>query len=235
MKQIYRWGAMLAMSVLASCTSATEKQGLEAVAQFYGGSVGFTKGANATTESSEAQGKYLEISLRASGIGKRYSDLRMPASNCAYMVYNKLAPDEQQGYDYLKVSLKDSADAHAYTFQKSELALAAQAGIDLNAFLIDLQTEDHDKVLKAFNPDVLGAEGQAKLPEQLTKIERALASITNYQIEGYAPVTIKLGKQKVKLVRFYLIVAHAGKSSRMTLVINPQMHPDQPYLYGMQA
>ncbi|HEX8330651.1 MAG TPA: hypothetical protein VF629_24185 [Hymenobacter sp.] len=235
MKQRYKWGVLLVNSWLASCTSPTEKQSLEAVAQFYGGSVGFTKGANATTETAVAHGKYLEISLNASGIGKRYSDLQIPASNCAHMVYEKFSPAEQQAYDYLKVSLNDSGGAHAYTFRKTELATAAQAGLDLNAFMIDLQTEDHDKVLKAFNPEVLGAEAQAKLPEQLAKIEQSVASITDYRVEGYAPVTIELGKKEVKLVRFYLTVVHAGKTSRLSLLINPQMHPDQPFLYGMQV
>ena len=235
MKNIYRWCAASAIGLLAGCSSPTEKQGLEAVAQFYGGSVSFTKGANASTDNAEAQGKYLEISINASGLGKRYSDLRMPASNCAYLMYSKLSPAEQKAYDYLKVSLKDSADAHSYAFRKAELAMAAQAGVDLNAFLIDLQTEDHAKVLSAFNPVVLDAASQAKLPEQLAQIEKDLASITDYRVEGYAPVVIKLGKQEVQLVRFYLTVVHSGKTSRVTLVINPEMHPDQPYLYGVQV
>lgn len=235
MKQINRWCAALVIGSLASCTSPTEKQGLEAVAQFYGGSVSFIKGTNVTTNSTDVQGKYLEVSLNTSGLGKRYSDMRMPASNCAYMVYVKLSPAEQQAYDYLKVNLKDSADAHMFTFRKAELERAARAGVNLNAFLIDLQTEDHDKVLNAFNQEVLDAEGRTKLPGQLAKIEKELASITDYQVEGYAPLTVKLGKRDIQLVRFYLTVVHSGKSTHLTMVINPLRHPDQPFLYGLQT
>ncbi|MDO7847564.1 hypothetical protein Q5H92_14435 [Hymenobacter sp. M29] len=235
MKQIYTWGVMAAIGLLAGCASPSEKQGLEAVAQFYGGSVSFTKGANVTTTKADAQGKYLEISLHSAGLTKRYSDMRMPASNCAYMVYDKLAPAEQQAYDYLKVSLNDSADAHSYTFRKAELVMVEKAAVDLNAFLIDLQTEDHAKVQNAFNLDILDAAAQKKLPDELAKIEKALAPITDYRVEGYAPVTVEVGNQKVQLVRFYITLVHAGKTSRMALVINPEMHLDQPFLYGIQA
>jgi hypothetical protein len=235
MKQIYTWGVMAAIGLLAGCASPTEKQGLETVAQFYGGNVSFTKGAQMTTTNSDAQGKYLEISLNSAGLSKRYSDMRIPASNCAYLVYDKLAPAEQQAYDYLKVSLNDSSDAHSYTFRKAELAMVEKAAVDLNALLIDLQTEDHTKLKNAFNLEVLDAAAQKKMPDELTKIEKALTPITDYRVEGYAPVIVEVGNQKVQLVRFYVTVVHADKTIRMTLVINPAMHPDQPFLYGLQA
>lgn len=234
MKQIYGLWVTPLIGVLASCASPSEKQALEAVVQFYGGSVGSTRGANVTTNSADAQGKYLEISLNNPVLGRRYSDMRMPASNCAYMVYQKLLPAEQQGYDY-KVSLKDSAAAHSYTFRRAELESASQAGNDLNAFLIDLQTEGYNKVLNAFNAGVLDAEDRAKLPEQLAKIEKKLNPITDYQIEGYELISTKLGKQEVQLIRFFVTLVHSGKTSRMVLVINPKMHPDQPFLYGIQT
>lgn len=235
MKQICKFSALSLIGLLAGCASPSEKQALEAVAQFYGGSVGFTKGTNVTTNGTDAQGKYLEISLNNPALAKRYSDLRMPASNCAYMVYSKLLPAEQQAYDYLKVNLKDSADAHSYVFRKVELETASRAGSDLNSFLIDLQTEDHNKVLNAFNPRVLNAADQAKLPGQLAAIEKQLSPITDCQVQGYSLVNTKVGKQDVQLVRFFVTVVHSGKTSRMVLVINPEMHPDQPFLYGMQA
>ena len=105
---------------------------------------------------------------------------------------------------------------------------------DANALLINLQTEDSVKVLESFNSSFVAPDKRAALPETLGKIERQLKPISNYQVVGSEMGEVKIGGQKSKLVRLFVKVEHAGKWSQMVLTVNPEMHPDQQFLYGLQ-
>ncbi|GAB3844821.1 hypothetical protein GCM10028822_02510 [Hymenobacter terrigena] len=186
-----------------------------------------------TTEKDAPQGKYLEIDLDNHNLSRNFSDLRLPASNCAYIVYNKLTPQEKQSYDYLKVNLKDSTESHNYTFQRPELEVASAAGSDLNALLINLQTEDHEKILSSFNIETIPAAEQSKVPGMFSKIEKEIFPISDYHIHGNSVFKTSVNQKETELVRFYVTLVHPGRNRRMEFVINPQLHPDQPFLYGL--
>ena len=217
-----------------SCTSATEERGAKAVADLYGGEVVISKGANATTEADEFQGEYLKIKLANPSLAESFHDLRIPASFTAAIVYGALTPAEQKKYAYIVVGIENGSDSHEFKFKSPVLISINNALADVNALLINLQTEDSVKVLEAFNTRVVSSEKQADIPVMLGRIARQLNPISNYMIIGSEVGEIKIAKQKTKLVRLFVRVEHNGKWTQMVLAVNPAMHPDQQFLYGLQ-
>ena len=229
------WILLFVVIFGSACTSVTEQQGAEEIMQIYGGSAIVSKGANAATNGGEFQGKYVEVSLDCQGIGKAFSDLRVPASYCAALMYSKMTSAEQQQYSYFKVSLKDLDAAHTFNFKAPELKLINAAAQNINSLLINLQTEDHAKVLQAFNLSAIDKNDRANLSVKVAQVEKSLAPISNYTIVGSSEVNVEIGKQKLRLVRLFTKIEHAGKITRMVFVVNPTLHPDQPFLFGLQS
>jgi hypothetical protein len=225
---------LLMIQGATSCTSATEERGAKAVADLYGGEVIISKGANAATEVDEFQGEYLKIKLANPSLAESFHDLRIPASFSAAMVYGALTPVEQKKYAYIVVGIENGSDFHEFKFKSPILISINNALADVNALLINLQTEDSVKVFEAFNPSVVSSDKQADLPVMLGKITRKLNPISNYMVVGSEVGEIKIAKQKIKLVRLFVRVEHTGKWTQMVLAVNPAMHPDQQFLYGLQ-
>ena len=219
---------------IASCSSVTEERGAKAVADLYGGEVAISKGANATTEADEFQGAFLKIRIINPSLAESFHDLRIPASLSAALVYDALLPAEQKKYSYIAVGIEGGTDSHEFKFKSPVLISINNALADANALLINMQTEDSVKVLEAFNPSVVAPDKRAELPVMLGKIERQLKPISNYQVVGSEVGEMEIARQKTKLVRLFVKVEHTGKWTQMILAVNPERHPDQQFLYGLQ-
>lgn len=226
----YLW---LPLSWLASCTTPTEKQGLDAVAQFYGDKVSYSKGSHFSTNAAEPQGKYLEVKVFNAKLSREFADLRLPASNCAYLTYRSLAPVERQAYNYLKVTLQDSLTTHSYTFKAPELALATQAASDLDQLMTRFKDRDYDGVVNSFTPSALPPATRASLPASLAELEKKTGPVTQYYLQGYALTSAPVAGRPQQLVRLFVTVQRAQKPGKLLAVINPQLRPNEKFLYGL--
>ncbi|MVN77113.1 hypothetical protein GO988_12325 [Hymenobacter sp. HMF4947] len=223
----------LLLGLLAGCTSPTEKQGLDAVAQFYGDKVSYSKGSHLSTNAAEPQGKYLEVKVFNTKLSKEFSDLRLPASNCAYLTYSSLAPAERQAYNYVKVTLQDSLTEHSYTFKAPELALATQAATDLDRLMTHFKDRDYNGVVNSFNPATLPPDVRANLPTSLAELEKKTGPVTQYYLQGYALTSAPVAGRSQQLVRLFVTVQRAQKAGKLLAVINPQLRPNEKFLYGL--
>ena len=225
---------MSMLQCAVSCSSVTEERGAQAIADLYGGQVDISKGASTTTAADDFQGKYLKITIVQSSAEKNFNDLRIPGSYCAAMLYSSLTPTEQENYSYYKVAFESAAGTHEFKFKTAGLVAINNAVADVNSLLINLQTGDQAKVLQAFNLSVVDSAKRAALPAELGKIAQQLDPISNYTVMGSETGEVEIAKQKIKLVRLVVRVEHAGKAAQMRLTVNPEMHPDQQFLYGLQ-
>lgn len=224
---------LLGLGLLAGCTSNTEQQGIEEVSRFYGGSVGYSKGSNVTTAANEPQGKYLEIKLSDAHLGRRFSDLHMPASNCAYLVYSRLTRDERQGYNYLKVTLSDSGTTHGYSFPILELQAATQAAHNLTVCMDDFEQKEYGALTNIFNPQALGSLPPDSLAPALTRVGRKIGPISRYSLEGYDLANVPIKGQPHQFVRLFVAAQQPLPMRKLLFVIDPRLRRTEKFLYGI--
>ncbi|MGI4871065.1 MAG: hypothetical protein ACRYFX_07790 [Janthinobacterium lividum] len=223
----------LALALLAGCSSNSEKQGVDAVTGFYGGTVRYSKGSHFSTDATEPQGEYLEVALDKPGLNRHFSDPRIPASNCAYLVYKQLAPTERQDYSYLKVTLTDSGTTHGYTYPVAGLQLATQAANLLTPLMANLQQHHYHAIANNFNPVGLRAMSPDSLTSLITRIGKEIGPITAYALQGHGIAPITLAGKPQQLVRLFVRISEPAPTRKLLIVVNPSQKADEKYIYGL--
>jgi hypothetical protein len=222
---------------LAGCSSSTEHSEPLAhakpdeVTAFFGENITYSKGNRAATD--EPKGTYLEITVHDDKLAEQYGDLSLPASNCAYLSYKNLPAAERQQYDYLKVTMQEALGTHSYTFPRAELALATEAATDLDALMTHFKDRNYPAVVNTFNSSAITPAMRTQLPADLATIEQKIGPVQQYYLEGYAPVQVPLAGKQQPLVRLFVTLSHPQKASRALVVINPSLHPQEQFLYGL--
>ncbi|QKG52842.1 hypothetical protein [Hymenobacter sp. BRD67] len=223
---------LLGLLFLGGCTSASEKQALYEIQEFYGGSVRLTKGSNASTSTREPQGHYLAVRLDRPGLRRYYDNLELPASGCAYLAFSNLTPAERESYDYLKVTLEDSGSTHSYTYRRPQLQQALQAVTNLRTLIFNIQGSDYLAAANNFNVAALGQVRRDSLPAIIHRIANPLLPFTTYHLHGFSFISSPL-TSKQPLVRLYLSVPHPPQKDRILLaVINPDYGPTSLFSMG---
>ena len=223
----------LCLALLTRCAPDNEQQGVDAVGRFYGGLVQYKTGSHFSTDVGEPQGKYLEMTLANNALARRFDDLHLPASNCAYLVYSNLSPAERQQYNYLRINLKDSAATHTYAFNLRELATVAAAATNLATFMGDLQQRDYLTATRRFNPAALGGAVPDSVPTLLARAGTQLSPFNTYQLHGYSLVSPPVAGPTQQLVRLYVGTEGPHNDHRLLAVVNPQLRPKEQFMYGL--
>ncbi len=224
---------LLALVLLAGCASPGAKQALYEISEFYGGSVRITSGRNFTTNGNEPQGHYLAVALNSPELGRHYDDLRLPASNCAYLAFNNLKPSERGSYDFVKVALQDSTGTHTYTFPQQQLKQALAAAENLRTLIFNIQGSDYLSAANNFSPDALGTMPRDSLPTIMQRIGTRLNPFTEYRVHGFALTEVPIKGKPHRLIRLYVSVPHAPEPDHFLIfVIDPELTDTQHFLYG---
>jgi hypothetical protein len=211
---------LLVLVLLAGCSSPSEKQALYEISEFYGGNVRLSSGRNFST-SDEPKGHYLAVALDNPSLSRYFEDLRLPASNCAYLAFSNLKPAEREDYDFVKVSLKDSASTHTYSFLQADLKQALAAGEDLRTLIFNIQGSDYVAAANNFNSDALGT-----MPR--------INPFTEYRIHGFALVQESVSGKPLPLVRLFASVPRPPEPDHhLVFVINPALSDTEHFLYGL--
>ena len=226
----------LLLGLLASCSSATEKQALYEISEFYGGSVRLSSGRNFSTNGEEPKGHYLAIALNNPGLGRHFEDFRLPASNCAYLAFNNLKPAEREDYDFVKVTLQDSAGTHGYSFTQDDLKQALAAGENLRTLIFNIQGSDYVAAANNFNSDALGTTPRDSLPSIMYRLGARINPFTEYRIHGFALVREPMRGRPLPLVRLFVSVPRPPQPDHhLVFVINPALSDKEHFLYGMNV
>lgn len=223
----------LALGLLAGCSSNPEKQDADAVANFYGGTVRYAKGSHFSTNADEPQGTYLEVTLDKPGLGRHFSDLRIPASNCAYLTYQQLPQAERQAYSYLKVSLTDSGITHRYTYPVAGLQLAVQATSLLTPLVAQLQQHQYQALAANFNPVGLHPMSPDSLTALLTRVGQEIGPISAYSLQGHDVASVTLAGKSQQVVRLFVRITEPAPARKLLVVVSPSQPANGKYIYGL--
>jgi hypothetical protein len=230
---------LVGFAVLAGCSSATEptepltRKSPAELTAFFGENITYRKGHQAAAD--EPQGTYLEVTIHDDKLAQQYADLRLPASNCAYLSYKDLSAAERQQYDYLKVTMQDASAARSYTFPRAELARATQAATDLDVLMTHFKERNYPAVLSTFSPSALTPAMRAQSLSYLTAIEQQKGPVQQYYLEGYAPAQALLAGKKLSLVHLFVTLSHPQKASRVVVAVDPGLRPEEKFLYGLNV
>lgn len=228
-----RW--LLALALLAGCTSNAEKQAAYEIAEFYGGDVHLTSGRNFTTAKSDPRGHYLAIAVSNPALGRFYDNLQLPASGCAYLAFSNLTPSQQQSYDYVKVTLQDSSSEHRYTFTSQQLQQVLQAATSLRTLIFNIQNSDYLAAANDFNPDALGTMPRDSLPNLMNKVGNRLNPFTEYRVHGFQLTELPVAGKPLPLMQLFVSVPRPPEPDRFLVVtINPAMSDTEHFLYGIK-
>ena len=227
---------VLALGLLAGCSSPSEKQALYEISEFYGGSVRLSSGRNFLANSDELKGHYLSVALDKPSLSRHFADLRLPASNCAYLAFSNLKPTERADYDFVKVALKDSTGTHLYSFPQADLTQALAAGEDLRTLIFNIQGSDYVAAANNFNPDALGTMPRDSLTSVMYRLGTRINPFTEYRIHGFTLVREAVRGQPLPLVRLFVSVPrHPDPDHHLLFVINPAMSDAEHFLYGLNV
>ncbi len=224
-------------TLFTGCVSATEEQSMTEIVNFYGGRVEFKKGVNYSTKADDSSGKFLEINFNSPGLGRHFTELSLPASNCAYLAYHRLMPSERDKYDYYRVVLNDSATAHIYTFQTTELAQASRVYQMTDTLLINLQLHRYLHTIQACNPVAFTGATPDTLLAVFTRLPHYLAPFKTYTLQGFETTTEKIGRQRFHLTAVVATIPSAGQlpTHQLTMLLNPQMKSTEKFLFGIHV
>jgi hypothetical protein len=227
----------VSLGLLAGCSSSTEHAERidhtrpDEVTAFFGENITYSKGQH--TAANEPKSTYLEVTIHDDKLAQQYTDLSLPASNCAYLSYKNLPAAERRQYDYLKITMQGAGTAPSYTFPSSELALATQAATNLDMLMTRFKDRDYPAVINTFSPSALTPEMRAQSLSLLTAMEQQNGPVQQYYLEGYEPAQAQLAGKELPLVHLFVTLSHPKKASRLLVAINPGLPPKEQFLYGL--
>ncbi|WP_201978628.1 hypothetical protein [Hymenobacter rubidus] len=235
MKSLRAFFLLLSLGLMTGFTACNSPlpnaPSLDALTQQYGGTAKLEKGSN-TGDASSPQGKYLEIILSSPKLEQRYPQLKVPASNCAYVLYKKLDDSQRKEYDAIKVTLVDSTAKQDFTYPMADLALAQQAEGNLTAFMGNVKSKDYRAAGASMNPVALGTMSPDSVPGQIAKVGSVVNPIETYRVEGFEVMKLPGGNDSQHMIWFIVSVPHTAKADRLDIVVDPIMSSKEKFLYG---
>lgn len=221
--------------LLAGCVSQANHRTLQDIVFYYGGEVQLQPRRQFTSAPGWLSGRYLIITLRSPGTVPRYGDARVPASNCALLAFSNLAPDNQNRYDYYRVSVAEADTTRTYTFTPAQLAQATRARTLALSLLDNLQQHNYLSAVNACNAATYGPLPPDSLLARFRRLPRQLRPFNTYAAQGFQLDTVRLAGKRLPLVRVVLSVPryHVEEPpGLLALQINPRMKPTEKFLYG---
>ena len=189
---------ILILILFSNCTSTTEEEGIDEVAEFYNCQVSFTKGISAST--SDDDGSYFEITLSGDHL-KKYN-LEDVAKNAARIFFLSLNDDEKEQYNYISVIVEAENKSIGLKSTKEDLALIISKQklyFDISEFI---KNNNYEKFFNLLNPDVLSEIDKDTMSFKLNQIEPNFGKITETIILGYDFIETEYNNKSLSLIRF---------------------------------
>jgi hypothetical protein len=224
---------LLALS-FASCTSATESTGIDAVLAFYGGKAMYSSGMLASTKE-ELQGRFYELKL--SGVAPRmkqyFASLQLPASNCAYLFYHALSPEEKARYSFIRITIEQPASDETYEFPVQDLAKAEQAMRQADTLLSYMRTGDYARFVAKGSLLAMSPPEWQKAQALFTAIDQEYGRVQAFSLQGFEISHQNVAKSgTTEFVRLAGVLVREKQNTDFTFALLPTTPLQGDYFYG---
>jgi hypothetical protein len=224
---------LLALS-FSSCTSTTESTGVDAVLSFYGGKALYSSGMVTSTED-KLQGRFYELML--SGVAPKmkqyFTSLQLPASNCAYLFYHALSPEEKMRYSFIRITIEETASNNTYEFPTHDLAKVERAMRQADTLLKYMRTGDYARFVAKGSLFATSAQEWQKAKSLFTAIDEEYGRVQSFSLQGFEISHQNLAKRgTTEFIRLAGVLVRGKQNTDFTFALLPNTTPQDPYLYG---
>lgn len=205
---------------LASCgnllISKTEKEAVNEVLKFYGGTCNYSFGFATKNGSSE---KYFELEIRKSQLVETYSKApEIPASNIAYLFYKNLK-NEQSKYDNIRVKIDlEDGQSHEYKYDALELNEVINTIPILNETSAKIKNQDFIGIFNSFDDSARVGLDENKLKAFLSPYDSAYGTIKQTQFQGFSFLKDEFNNQKI--IQLYGVMQRTRENTPITVLVS---------------
>jgi hypothetical protein len=224
---------LLALSFYG-CTSTTESTGIDAVLSFYGGKALYSSGMVASTED-KLQGRFYELELSgvAAKMKQYFTTLKLPASNCAYLFYHALSPEEKKHYSFIRITIEEVEPKATYEFPTRDLAKVEQAMLLADTLLKYMRAGDYEHFVAKGSPLAVSPQEWQKGKALLTSIDKKYGRVQMFSLQGFEISQQNLASSgTTEFVRLAGVLVRDKQSTDFTFVLVPTTSLQESYLYG---
>lgn len=224
---------LLALSFYG-CTSKTESTGIDAVLSFYGGKALYSSGMVASTEN-ELKGHFYELKLSgvAAKMKQYFTTLKLPASNCAYLFYHALSPEEKKRYSFIRITIEAAEHETTYEFPTQDLAKAEQAMFLADNLVKYMRAGDYEHFIAKGNLLAASPQEWKDAKALFTDIDKEYGQIQAFSLQGFEISQQNLASSgTTEFVRLAGVLVRDKQSTDFTFALVPAIAPQGNYLYG---
>lgn len=225
--------SILLLSLIAGCNSKTESKGINDVVEFYGGTISYTKGFNASTGNDAENGKFAEIRLNSPAIAQNFSSPDLPASNCAYLFYHALTSGEKKDYSFIRVIIQENNRETKYVYPIDELDKVERAFPTLLRSVQYIKEGNVEKFRSLLNP--LLSENAPKmdtLRHEMMALDSAYGKVKDHWPLGFSFSHVDTAGKTIRLVRLTATLVREKQNRAFRLSIDPDAKEQNIYGYG---
>jgi phage terminase large subunit-like protein len=216
---------------LFGCTPSVSQTGVNAITEFYGGGVNAKVGISSSTDSTARQGRYVELELRNNNLGQTYSDLSIPASNCAYLFYHNISEQEKQKYTFIKSTLNIQDVTFSQTYSIKELAAVEASQSQFDEIRQWIKSGEYDKLLGRIERKNIPAAAIEQIKTILADFDKQHGRTITYELVGFK--FVEHPQDKHKLLSLLGIVRKERTTGQINVTIDPAASISDAYIVGM--
>ncbi|MCI1186099.1 hypothetical protein MON38_01615 [Hymenobacter sp. DH14] len=223
--------ALIAM--FAGCGGVSES-GTNAVMQEYGGSLSAKSGVNKSTDTTAAQGRYVELELTNDRLEGAFPKLSIPASNCAYLFYSAVSPAERDKYDYVRITIKGKDNSYSHSYPMKELDAVDMAKNKFDEVGRLLKSENYDDLLLQMDPHYFQPGDLQKVKPMLQDLDKQFGRTGGFKLEGFEFDDYANSGNKQRLITMYSLLTKQRKQALVALTLNTSASISGPNVVGLR-
>ena len=228
----YLFFLFLFIASLTGCGVNISGSGTNAILQEYGGSLTGKTGVNATTDTTTAQGRYVELELVNDKLETAFPKLSIPASNCAYLFYRALSQAERKMYDHIRITIrgKDNSYSHSYRIKELEVVEMATSKFDEVGQL--LKNEKYDDLLRQLDINYFPPVDFEKFKLKLEGLDKQFGRTGGFKLQGFEFFDHDSHGEKKRMLTMYSLMTMQRTQGLVTLSIDPSASITSPNIVG---
>lgn len=214
--------------------SASEPNGVQAIANYYGGKVVYSEGILVSSNEDKVQGKYFGITLTEvnESIWSYYGSFDLPASNCAYLLYHSLSPKKKNECSFVRVVIEGAKSKGKYDFTAADL-IEAEKAVQMSDNLIEIIKQgDYDGFIQKRSGE---ADPKGEWVQQiplLRDVDSKYGKPKGFNIHGFKSVGKNIDGRIKWFVRVSGVLIRQRENTVFSLTIDPSVQLSDKYLYG---
>ena len=221
-------------TVLTGCGVNISESGTDAILQEYGGSLSAKAGVNTSTDTTAAQGRYVEMELINDKLETAFPKLSIPASNCAYLFYSAVSPAERTKYDYIRITIKGKDNSYSHSYKMKDLDDVDMAKNKFDEVGRFLKSENYDDLVLQMDAHYFQPGDLQKVKPMLKELDKQFGRTGGFKLEGFEFDDYMNKGNKQHLITMYSLLTKQRNQALVALTLNTSASISAPSIVGLK-